>query len=351
MPNSNYSELSKEILKIIEKEKERTANLPLYFNLLSSFGLTHETGHSRVIADLLKPHPRYPSFLAEFLSKVDIKIDLTGKEIFIKCEQHANGRFIDIFIQIGDDTCIIIENKIRAGDQQTQLQDYYNYAVKEFEEQNIHTLYLTLNGKSPTDYSLGELEPTKVKRISYEKHILEWLEAISSLLYAKFPHEDIILKSALEQYMLTVKILTKQEENRDMTHEKLYERIRTAGKEELEQAVNDGVHQCEQYLCMMKIFEIHKKFGGEFVSFDEVLQRPVGVKINQEIFAHDVPYFCGVTFSEKKIVIIFIGGTNQYQIIPFDIEGGSMILRHRLTQRYDTSYREHLKYHLENTSQ
>jgi len=123
------------------------------FNLftVSSYNSYLENFHSDVIALLLNPKERHNqknSFLnlfLDYLIEFGIKIN---KDDFALCEITREQGRIDIWIK--DNTSrksIIIENKINnAGDQENQLENYYNYAKNSgFEIDSI--VYLTLQGK------------------------------------------------------------------------------------------------------------------------------------------------------------------------------------------------------------
>ena len=122
------------------------------FNLftISSYNSYLENFHSDVIAILLNPNERHNqknSFLnlfLDYLIELGVNID---KDNYALCEITREQGRIDIWIK--DNTSkrsVIIENKINnAGDQENQLENYYNYAKNSgFEIDSI--VYLTLNG-------------------------------------------------------------------------------------------------------------------------------------------------------------------------------------------------------------
>lgn len=122
------------------------------FNLftVSSYNSYLENFHSDVIALLLNPDERHNqqniflNLFLDYLIKVGAKIK---KEDYSLCEITREKGRIDIWIK--DSTSrksIIIENKINnAGDQENQIENYYNYALNSyFEVDSI--IYLTLSG-------------------------------------------------------------------------------------------------------------------------------------------------------------------------------------------------------------
>ena len=79
---------------------------------------------------------------------------------------------LDIVLTFGN-TCVVIENKIGAGDQHRQLERYHAYASK---WDNHKVIYLTLDGGDPGEDSLGSLQRDQVACISYESDVLAWLD-------------------------------------------------------------------------------------------------------------------------------------------------------------------------------
>jgi hypothetical protein len=183
-----------EIQEISEKCKRKEP-----FNAFLSFGVNRqEVMHSKFIAMLLNPkgaHKHADKFLKLFLNQLQMDgFDYNGATV--KCEKGANGRRrIDIAIETTNQI-IIIENKIWASDQSRQIVDYYNFATTKKVDENVFMIYLTPYGHSPSEDSLGngELPVDKVLCISYEKHILGWLEKCTSDLH------DERLKLSLEMY-------------------------------------------------------------------------------------------------------------------------------------------------------
>lgn len=148
------------------------------FNLLHSIGFSsQETMHSKFIANLLDPkgkHGQKDHFLKLFIKHS--QLDFNIENIKIRTEMSAKTRRMDITIA-NSKSIIIIENKIWAKDQNSQLEDYYNYC--EVRYINVDLVYLTPYGTTPSDCSLGETLRTKdikLNLISYEKVIIPWIE-------------------------------------------------------------------------------------------------------------------------------------------------------------------------------
>lgn len=182
------------------------------FSYLAMLGqTTREMTHSAFIAELLNPcgcHGEGSLFLdifLELLSQQHISIrtnNFNSKTAEVCIEKdfgperemedgHFGGR-IDIYIKDNIGNVIVIENKVYAGDQDFQLERYYNST-----EKKADIIYLTLDGRKPSAKSLGSLSRDKVLNMSYS-WIIEWLK--SCISHTK----NELLQSAMEQYVNTV---------------------------------------------------------------------------------------------------------------------------------------------------
>ena len=133
--------------------------------------------HSAILADLLNPkgsHGKGVAFARLFppleglISEEELRTATVGAEITV-----GNNSRIDILIET-DRTCVVIENKIYAGDQDRQLERYHQYASST--GKNFKVYYLTLQGDSPSEGSLGDLAEGRVTCVSYKTDVLNWLE-------------------------------------------------------------------------------------------------------------------------------------------------------------------------------
>ncbi|MGL4676587.1 MAG: PD-(D/E)XK nuclease family protein [Brevinema sp.] len=122
---------------------------------------------------------------------------------------------------------IILENKIWAVDQSKQLKRYYEIVKQKWDvdEDKIYIIYLNLARVEPSNQSVGQgsedktvyltlqklRNSNKFLDISYAYHILRWLKQLS------FKSTEHTLKSAIEQYIYNLEILTHQiEEDKNM---------------------------------------------------------------------------------------------------------------------------------------
>ena len=162
------------------------------YNIFTLFhGFSDEVNlHSNFIASLLDPngdHYKNDLFLKLFLETCDIddfSIDTSRATVF------KEFKHIDIYISDGKKH-IILENKVYAKDQPTQIVRYIEAIQKEgakesdrVKDEDIYVLYLHPDGKLPDNQSfgdyhaklLGENPSIKFKVIRYDKEILEWID-------------------------------------------------------------------------------------------------------------------------------------------------------------------------------
>lgn len=177
------------------------------FNLFDVINKSHyENYHSDIIAYLLASNEKHyhKEFCEQFiyLIKNTKKIEIpTFKFVNVSREkQISNDRRIDIFIET-DTFVMIIENKIWAYDQESQLFDYYNWAEINYKNKPVLLCYLTPFETLPSEYSipkekLRELEKThRYFSLSYNKDILDWLYLL------KIKDDEKVLKAAIIQYI------------------------------------------------------------------------------------------------------------------------------------------------------
>lgn len=165
--------------------------------------------HSRFIYELLNPagsHGMKDAFLELFLHEVGIN-DFSTDGAEVKRESDH----IDILIQNPNrKEAIIIENKLRAGDQSEQLFRYWQ-RKKEQGYEKFWLLYLSLDPeREPSEGSLGgpdHVEQIKklVTMISYPNEINSWLDAC---IQQAVRHPT--LRESLVQYQNLINGLTGQ---------------------------------------------------------------------------------------------------------------------------------------------
>ena len=204
------------------------------FNVFRLCQVDHyENAHTRIIAEFLNPrgtHGIGDVFLTLFLRQPVIADylkrqgfpkddgfhgwDSLGSAIVVTEEAFPEGR-CDIAIHWRG-WCIVIENKIYAGDQARQLERYAK-AVRRTGEKPI-VLYLTLDGHSAGTDSVGDV---KYKCISYRKEITDWIaDCIGEIDDWNFGGEQpdcLHVRETLCQYQQLVKEISGTTEEREMT--------------------------------------------------------------------------------------------------------------------------------------
>lgn len=218
-------------VSIIQKKYDDLAEYSgEHYNVFDILGVTtDELSHSAILTNLLNAkgkHGQKELFLELFLKEIkqkfgdsdkkivlenfNIKISFAVKEKYtgrVDYEADQGGR-IDIIINDGKNN-IIIENKIYAGDQPKQLVRYNEH------DKNAPILYLTLDGKEPSDNSIGNLVLNKdFICISYTTDIKVWLENCIKEMANK-----PIIRETLNQYLFLIKSLTNQSNNNKMGDE------------------------------------------------------------------------------------------------------------------------------------
>ena len=176
--NDNTNKISnilRQIQLLKDKYDELAAVTGEHFNVFSILGVEADEvrTHSAFLADLLNPqgsHRQGTAFLKLFLEKA---LEYPGPDEYenfqVTKEVSTEQGRIDILLE-KNDACIVIENKIYAGDQDDQMERYYQYArSKGISEHKIKLIYLTLDGSPPSEESLGSLSVERVKCLSYNK--------------------------------------------------------------------------------------------------------------------------------------------------------------------------------------
>lgn len=205
----------KTIIDLYEKHAELSGERFNIFSIMSMESDEVRT-HSAILAELLNPKGNHslgskplelfvkqmPFFKEEFI--VDFGSALCQKEVYVgvKDDENLEGGRVDLIVSDKTGCRIVIENKIYAPEQQNQLERYYN------KYSGAKILYLTLDG-SESKQSFKNYE-----RISYEYHILNWIEAC-----AKEAFDKPMVREVLNQYAYLIRKLTNQSISEEMSNE------------------------------------------------------------------------------------------------------------------------------------
>lgn len=218
---------ARDILSSLSKEKKAGDD----FNIFSILERDRaEVRHSRLLAELLNPkgsHGHGLVFLKKFtrlindirnLNTVNTKTVLIDDDemagfhdnAVVETEQFhlVNGvkGYIDIVIETKD-IAIVIENKIDARDQSEQLWRYVE-SKKESANKTI-AVYLTPDGRSPSNDSIGNLGLENIVLLSYQEHIGVWLDECIGIA------ENDNVKIVLVQYQTLIEKITNKNNKRE----------------------------------------------------------------------------------------------------------------------------------------
>lgn len=206
-------------LNIIRKEYEMLSDREEKFNIFSTLHKEHDERrlHSRFISTLLQPrgtHGQESLFLKNFISQINSLQDFPIDDytlVYPKEQDKKENNNIDILIINREKKkCLIIENKINAGDSNLesggQLERYIDHVVKNEKIQldNVSVIYLTIDGHEPSNDSVGNYLGIKdIITSSYTELIKPWLE-----LCLKEVYSHPFLRESLIQYLNLVNKMT-----------------------------------------------------------------------------------------------------------------------------------------------
>ena len=285
------------------------------FNIFQILRVGHleVTTHSPVLAELLNPkgnHGQGAVFLRLFLAQFDVHgFDAESETATIEMEVYAglvtekSGGRIDIVVQDGKGSTILIENKINAVDQDNQMVRCRDSDLK------AHLFYLTLDGRQPSNLSEDELNRIQCKCISYDENILTWLKDCRNHA-ACLP----VVRETITQYIHLIEALTHQSTTILMNKELIEEIIKTpeslrafytlreadvAVRTELIARLDAKLDEVAKITGLNKqgpLRELHKKESGFYFT------TPGLRKCNLQIgFAFASGNYCNFYFGFKKI--------------------------------------------------
>lgn len=190
--------------EIREKEEDK---LPPQFNIISAIvegkgkKRLPETGHSRVLCNLLKDKHIQNSFLDTFFERHVIQGYM---------EVELEKDHIDVYLR-NDEYAIIIENKINnADDGEKQLLGYAKTVNKDYSKDSIFVLYISDDGHAPQEKSIRDDEEDiydfihpkdGLLTLSYPKDILPWLKGYLADIQKQKQYDTKLISSALIQYI------------------------------------------------------------------------------------------------------------------------------------------------------
>ena len=230
MPEDKQINLLK---NLIENRHEIYERLAPRVNIVDILGNTYyEVQNSKLLYYIFNTHFKYYDKEINFAK--DLALYIVGNEYKDKIKnakfknvyrefQTKEGRRIDILI-VFDKFEIIIENKINAGEQESQLEDYYKDRYNNGKE--IFLVYLTRWKYEASEYSISKETREKLKdKIYYLSHgdIAKWIEndILNKYEFLKFDKKYQSIYSALIQIRDNEKTITNPNEENNMEKEEI----------------------------------------------------------------------------------------------------------------------------------
>lgn len=291
------------------------------FNIFETTNISeNEVLMCRVLAELLNPkgsHGQGRVYLDLFFEIV-LGVDIPSQPVIVEREEVIDGyRRIDIVIKY--DGCIIpIEVKINASDQLNQL---FDYSQKSKGIENPKVYYLTKFGHEPSENSCcscqskeEKLQKTDIGCISWEVHILEWLEAciLHQITLTRAPIREVLL-----QFSSAIRRFTGQiEENERMDIEQLLlkssKNMKNAHKIEMALlgAKKELLKKFHESLLRELEIKVGKPNEGDTLSNDILKDWNIGYKLG--VKENDI-LVARISFENKTIVQLVQVLSNDWQ--------------------------------------
>ena len=215
------------------------AGRPKPFNLFSVLRSSHDEVnlHSRFLAALLDHRNNLSESREDLKDFVETVLKIDGQLDCTKATVERERDHIDILITFGTQHAIVIENKIYHADEERQLYRYWD-TVKNKGFKEIYLVYLTLDGRNPSNNSIDSLktsDPESYQRlncIGYDSTDFQgWLTSCqqrassepelreSIVQYLRLVRELTDTDTEKEEYMEALKKLLKQGDNLVMANE------------------------------------------------------------------------------------------------------------------------------------
>lgn len=276
-------------LHVSEIVKRHLSIRPFHLNVIEAacHGRFKETGHSLVLADMLRHPVIQRSFLERFLN-------LEYNYLAVTAETDR----VDVALK-GEEVFVIIENKVNAAEEQrSQVYRYvHDIAIDKYgyNMSQIYVIYLNpTNHNLPSIYSLcdenneknvfDELGEEHYTVLSYKYDITDWLRCLS---VSNEPHID----SALDQYTdflenkfhTTLLYRDMNNEIKELLLKELH--VENKSMEEQIQALENQYVKTEEllrYIENLKI-EIRKKLSHEKMrEWQKDIEKQLGLKLAED---------------------------------------------------------------------
>lgn len=297
----------KTILEIKQKTNHYRANNFTVFSALRN-ETDEEKTHTTFLYEILRPdgqHSMKDTFLKDFFKTV-LKVDNYDKtaKIFQECHidpKDDNYGRLDLCIETNS-ARYPIEIKIYADDQDHQMERYHKFAKRKSEVSQVY--YLTLNGHSPSEKSLGKLSENDVICISFAKEIHAWLNNCIDIANHKHA-QDVV--AVINQYQTLLNKLTDAQQ--DDVYMDAINKLISSSKENYECAVafekglvvarteklRELFNDIRKYLAQNKQLKDYSIFNNSLEE-DELLEKRIS-----EYYSLDKNTFPKMWFEIKRV--------------------------------------------------
>lgn len=286
------------------------------YNIFNVLGLKSSEVrlHSSILASLFdtKEHGAGNAFLKAFLRIPKLGLPdgfMSSGPVHVETEKYlgpktdTRGGRIDLYLSDGKD-CLVIENKIYAGDQEHQLLRYHN------EEPNAKLVYLTLVGKEPSKDSLSGLRPESVTCLSYQYDITDWLNECVRIS-ANLPY----VRETINQYIKTIQQLT----NTDMpTNSEIIELISRKENISAAYSILENFNQAINIIMSSFIARMKERVKEEGLPFNVVIGENTNWLDKDSGFYFTHPawkgFSFGAQFDASGLTQLYIGFVKENEI-------------------------------------
>lgn len=366
LKTNRLNEIFSKIKIIIEEVKNEMKKFPPQFCIFDVVNLQrHENYNSNLLAEFLKINIENEatklSFVKDFLIYLNDKFKwgyygfesieelekINHSDIRIRREEYAGSRRIDLFISYKKDFAIIIENKIYAGEQDNQLDDYYQNKKKD-NYKKLYMIFLTPSGYEP--YTLSEKSKKELgNNFQTLKHsdIALWLENIlenkkysflhdSNILFKdndnKYIKDYRLLKSAMIQTIHNANMISNNTKELDMTKSKIQKLLEEHLFNDI-QTVEDAEEYKQMFNKINLILEDRKKtiISNKMINIFEFSKRIIDYFIIDDIKNYN-------QLGYEKVIKDMLYNNWYSHIIDFSYIKESQIVLESSRDEYDTIY-------------
>ena len=259
-------ELIGRVVDIVEEYRSKREQIGLDYNVFTLMDIERrerET-HEYMIYSILNYRNSLckKEFIKQFLRNMGIPQSFLRGNWDVD-KEHYTGKYgiIDLFLHSNghNKKCVVVELKVDAGDQKSQIKRYEEYVLK-CGYQDYRIVYLTLDGKKPSEQSYeGMKNPRRLLCRNYREHVVNWLESCEEICQECGVHAGFI-----QQYQILLKKLSEEEKMENDVAKLIKSSKELRACLEIEQALHEIKGQI-LYDFMDAIYHAMEKKGCEFL--------------------------------------------------------------------------------------